>query len=53
MVSDGTTAWVQAGAGVVADSDPATEYQECRNKAAAVLAAIDAAASLNDEEAGW
>ncbi len=53
MVSDGATAWVQAGAGIVADSDPATEYEECRNKAAAVLTAIHAAASLNDEEAAW
>jgi len=40
MVSKGDRAWVQAGAGVVADSDPASEYQECLNKAAAVLAAI-------------
>ncbi|NIS35478.1 MAG: hypothetical protein GWO04_38530, partial [Actinobacteria bacterium] len=37
---------VQAGAGIVADSDPAAEYEECRNKAAAVLAAIDAASQL-------
>ncbi len=53
MVSDGSTAWVQAGAGVVADSDPAAEYRECRNKAAAVLAAIRAAAGLDDEEVEW
>jgi anthranilate synthase component 1 len=46
MVADGTSAWVQAGAGVVADSVPAKEYEECVNKAAAVLAAIDAARSL-------
>ena len=39
-------AFVQAGAGVVADSDPALEDQECRNKAAAVLRAIAAAESL-------
>ncbi len=38
----GETAWVQAGAGIVADSDPEYEYQECLNKAAAVLAAIAA-----------
>lgn len=36
-------AWVQAGAGVVADSDPEAEYHECMNKAAAVLAAVEAA----------
>lgn len=39
-------AYVQAGAGVVADSDPAAEEQETRNKAAAVLAAIAAAETL-------
>ena len=43
MVSAGGKAWVQAGAGVVADSEPAAEYQECINKAAAVLAAVEAA----------
>lgn len=36
-------AHIQAGAGVVAQSVPATENQECRNKAAAVLAAVSAA----------
>ena len=40
------TAYVQAGAGVVADSDPESENQECHNKAAAVLVAIDAANRL-------
>jgi anthranilate synthase component I len=34
---------VQAGAGIVADSDPDDEDLECRNKAAALLAAIPAA----------
>lgn len=46
MVSDGTRAWIQAGAGIVADSDPASEYRECVNKAAAVLTAIAAAPHL-------
>jgi anthranilate synthase component 1 len=36
-------AFVQAGAGVVADSAPAREYEECRNKAMALLAAVRAA----------
>jgi anthranilate synthase component 1 len=45
VVADGK-AWVQAGAGIVADSDPAAEYQECMNKAAAALAAIAAAAEI-------
>jgi anthranilate synthase component 1 len=39
-------AYVQAGAGIVADSDPLAEDVECRNKAAAVLAAIAAAETL-------
>ncbi|MFP5377243.1 MAG: anthranilate synthase component I family protein, partial [Acidimicrobiia bacterium] len=39
---DGRAA-VQAGAGIVADSDPALEDLECRNKAAALLAAVPAA----------
>jgi anthranilate synthase component 1 len=39
-------AYVQAGAGVVADSDPESENQECLNKAAAVLGAISAANRL-------
>ena len=38
-----TTAWVQAGAGIVADSDPVSEYRECVNKARAVLNAVAAA----------
>jgi anthranilate synthase component I len=41
-VKDGT-AHVQAGAGIVADSDPASEYEECANKAKAALRAIEAA----------
>jgi anthranilate synthase component 1 len=45
-VARGTTAWVQAGAGIVADSDPAAEYDECVNKARAVLAAIAGADEL-------
>lgn len=43
MVAANGKAWVQAGAGIVADSDPTTEYEECVNKAAAVLAAVEAA----------
>jgi anthranilate synthase component 1 len=37
---------VQAGAGIVADSDPALEDLECRNKAAALLAAVPAARAM-------
>jgi anthranilate synthase component I len=40
-------AYVQAGAGIVADSDPAAEDAECRNKAAAVLNAITVAGTFS------
>lgn len=43
----GGTAYVQAGAGIVADSDPVSEDTECRNKAAAVLRAVHTANRLN------
>jgi anthranilate synthase component 1 len=36
-------AYFQAGGGIVADSDPAAEHQECLNKLAALEAALDAA----------
>jgi anthranilate synthase component 1 len=39
----GGVAYLQAGGGIVADSDPAEEHQECLNKLAALEAAIDAA----------
>ncbi|ROR71673.1 anthranilate synthase component I [Bogoriella caseilytica] len=45
-VITGGLASVQAGAGLVADSDPATEYTESRNKAAAAVRAIQVAARL-------
>ncbi|MGB1823202.1 MAG: anthranilate synthase component I [Ilumatobacteraceae bacterium] len=41
------TAYVQAGAGVVADSVPEDEDLECHNKAAALLAAIPAARRMS------
>lgn len=37
---------IQAGAGVVADSDPALEDLECHNKAKALLAAIEPAQAM-------
>jgi anthranilate synthase component I len=43
MVLLGQTAFVQAGAGVVADSVPASEYEETVNKAMSLLRAIDVA----------
>jgi anthranilate synthase component I len=45
VVRDGV-AYVQAGAGIVADSDPVAEDTECVNKARAVLAAIAAAGTM-------
>ncbi len=42
-------AYVQAGAGIVADSDPRSEYEETLNKAAAVLGAIAAANEMSDK----
>lgn len=44
MVVTGNTAYVQAGAGIVADSDPAREYDETWNKAAALRQAMHVAA---------
>lgn len=38
-------AHIQAGAGIVADSDPADEQRECENKSAALARAIDLAES--------
>jgi anthranilate synthase component I len=45
VLQDGK-AYVQAGAGIVADSDPRAEEAETRAKAGAVLAAIQAAEAL-------
>ena len=42
VLRDGV-AQVQAGGGIVADSDPATEYDETRNKARALLRALELA----------
>ena len=42
LIKDGTM-YVQAGAGIVADSDPGFEQQECINKAAALFRAAEEA----------
>ncbi len=39
VIKDGK-AYIQAGAGIVADSDPEREYQECMNKAMALFRAV-------------
>jgi anthranilate synthase component 1 len=42
LLRDGT-AYVQAGAGIVADSNPTAEYEETRDKARAVIRALELA----------
>lgn len=49
IVIKGKTAYVQAGGGIVADSVPASEYEETRNKARALFAAIE----LAQEQQQW
>ncbi len=51
LIKDGT-AYVQAGGGVVADSDPDYEYNEARNKATAVLNAVAAASTMRRVSGG-
>jgi len=43
LVLKGTTAYIQAGAGIVYDSDPSTEYEETISKARGLLKAIEIA----------
>jgi anthranilate synthase component 1 len=45
LFMDGERGHIQAGAGIVADSVPEREEEECRNKAAAVVRAIERARS--------
>ena len=45
MVMRGKKAYLQAGAGIVADSDPASEWQESMNKAQALIRAVEMARS--------
>lgn len=46
-IQDGV-GYIQAGAGIVIDSDPYREYRECHNKAKALIAAV----MCSEEEAG-
>jgi anthranilate synthase component 1 len=46
VVAPDGSASVQAGAGIVVDSDPAAEDEECINKAAAIFAAVAGAQRL-------
>jgi anthranilate synthase component 1 len=43
LLMKGKKAYLQAGAGIVADSDPRREFAECMNKAEAVLRAVERA----------
>ncbi len=43
MLMQGKHAYLQAGAGIVADSDPAREFEESMNKAQALLRAVEMA----------
>jgi anthranilate synthase component 1 len=43
MLMQGKKAYLQAGAGIVADSEPPTEFQESMNKAQALLRAVEIA----------
>lgn len=45
-IKKGNKVYVQAGAGVVADSIPEREYEECANKAGAVMEAIKKASEV-------
>lgn len=46
MIYKDKTAYIQTGAGIVADSDPAKEYDECVAKAGALFTAIQSAHSI-------
>ncbi|MBI3977388.1 MAG: anthranilate synthase component I [Chloroflexi bacterium] len=50
VLKDGV-ATIQSGGGIVADSDPESEYQEAVNKARALLVAIDEAEAMEDATA--
>ena len=43
IIVSGTKAYIQAGAGIVADSDRRLEHKECMNKSRAMLRAIEIA----------
>ena len=49
LIRDGV-AHVQAGAGIVADSVPQLEHEECHHKAAAVLRAVAAASGMRSAQ---
>ncbi|MFP8488276.1 anthranilate synthase component I [Gracilimonas sp. Q87] len=46
MVVTGNKAYIQAGAGIVADSDPVKEFEETQNKAGALIQALNVALDI-------
>lgn len=48
MVATDDKVYIQAGAGIVADSDPEKEFEETRNKAGALVEALSVALALNE-----
>jgi anthranilate synthase component 1 len=52
VVTPGGRASVQAGAGIVADSDPQSEDEECAHKAGALLVAVTAARRMSAARRG-
>lgn len=51
MIKKDNLVYIQAGAGIVADSDPASEYEECCNKAGALAKVLIARGGVNDDPA--
>ena len=51
VLADGR-AYLQSGAGIVADSDPEKEYEECLHKARALHKALELAAGMQRREDG-
>jgi anthranilate synthase component I len=47
MLMKGKKAYIQAGAGIVADSIPESEYEECLNKTKALVRAVELARSAS------
>jgi len=52
FVLAGGKAYLQSGAGIVADSDPQREYEECLHKARALHKALELAVGMHDAEGG-
>ncbi len=52
LVTKGDTIYIQAGGGIVADSRPDAEHEECVNKARAVVVAVETARRARPQVAG-